>query len=89
MLLKMVDDTYANNNMNMRGNTNEQYPEVPEEAIIKPEDERPARTIKRPKKNCQETKVNLTTLMKVEKTAWIWMEMVVQIGPSCKSGHLI
>jgi hypothetical protein len=48
MLLKMVDDTYANNNMNMRGNNNEQYPEVPEEAIVKPEDERPARTIKRP-----------------------------------------
>ena len=47
MLLKMVDDTYANNNMNMRGNTNEQYPEVPEEAIVKPEDERPVRTIKR------------------------------------------
>jgi hypothetical protein len=48
MLLKMVDDRYANNNMNMGGNTNEQYPEVPEEAIVKPEDERPARTIKRP-----------------------------------------
>ena len=48
MLLKMVDDTYANKNMNMRGNANEQYPEVPEEAIVKPEDERPARTIKRP-----------------------------------------
>jgi hypothetical protein len=48
MLLKMVDDTYANNNMNMRGNNNEQYPVVPEEAIVKPEDERPARTIKRP-----------------------------------------
>lgn len=30
------------------GNINEQYPEVPEEAIVKPEDERPARAIKRP-----------------------------------------
>jgi hypothetical protein len=40
MLLKMVDDTYPNNNMNIRGNANEQYPEVPEEAIVKPEDEK-------------------------------------------------
>ncbi len=40
MLLKIVDDTYPNNNMNIRGNANEQYPEVPEEAIVKPEDEK-------------------------------------------------
>ena len=40
----MVADTSTNNNMNIRGDANEQYPEVPEEAIVKPEDERPLKT---------------------------------------------
>jgi hypothetical protein len=44
----MVADTSTNNNMNIREDAHEQYPEVPEEAIVKPEDERPMRMSKRP-----------------------------------------
>ena len=47
----MVADTSTNNNMNIREDANEQYPEVPEEAIVKPEDERPM-MIRDRKKNC-------------------------------------
>lgn len=50
----MVAETYTNNNMNMREYANEQYPEVPEEAIVKPEDERPMRMNKRPEEELLE-----------------------------------
>ena len=50
----MVAETYSNNNMNMREDANEQYPEVPEEAIVKPEDERPMRMNKRPEEELLE-----------------------------------
>jgi len=44
----MVEDTDNSNNTNPRVNNKkpQQYPEVPEEAIVKPEDERPVRTTK-------------------------------------------
>lgn len=50
----MVADRYTNNNMNMREDANEQYPEIPEEAIAKFEDERPMRMIKRPEEELSE-----------------------------------
>jgi hypothetical protein len=50
----MVADTSTNNNMNIREDANEQYPEVPEEAIVKPEDERPMRMSKRPEEELLE-----------------------------------
>jgi hypothetical protein len=40
--------------MNMREDANEQYPEIPEEAIAKFEDERPMRMIKRPEEELSE-----------------------------------
>jgi len=40
--------------MNIREDANEQYPEVPEEAIVKPEDERPMRMSKRPEEELLE-----------------------------------
>jgi hypothetical protein len=42
----MVEDNDNNNKLNQRVNNNkpQEYPEVPEEAIVKPEDERPLKT---------------------------------------------
>jgi hypothetical protein len=46
----MVEDNDNNNKLNQRVNNNKQqeYPEVPEEAIVKPEDERPLKTTRTP-----------------------------------------
>ena len=38
-----------------------EFPEVPEEAIVKPEDERPAKLSRDLKKNYQEMKINTMT----------------------------
>jgi hypothetical protein len=38
-----------------------EFPEVPDEAIVKPEDERPAKMSKRLKKSYQVTKINTMT----------------------------
>jgi hypothetical protein len=54
----MVADTSTNNNTNIQGEINEHYPEVPEEAIVKPEDERPTRIIKRPEEELSGDKDN-------------------------------
>jgi hypothetical protein len=54
----MVADTSTNNNTNIEGEINEQYPQVPEEAIVKPEDERPTRIIKRPEEELSGDKDN-------------------------------
>lgn len=42
----MVEDNEDNNNLNPRVNNKkpQEYPEVPEEAIVKPEDEKPLKT---------------------------------------------
>ena len=42
----MVEDNENNSKFNPRVNNNkpQEYPEVPEEAIVKPEDERPVKT---------------------------------------------
>jgi hypothetical protein len=42
----MIEDNENNSKFNPRVNNNkpQEYPEVPEEAIIKPEDERPVKT---------------------------------------------
>ncbi len=46
----MVEDNDNNNKLNQRVNNNkpQEYPEVPEEAIVKPEDERPLKTTRTP-----------------------------------------
>ncbi len=43
---RMVEDNENNNKLNPRVNNNkpQEYPEIPEEAIVKPEDERPVKT---------------------------------------------
>ena len=41
----VIDDD--DNNINTQENSKTQFPTVPEEAIVKPEDERPVRMIKR------------------------------------------
>jgi hypothetical protein len=43
----MVVDDDDDNNINTQENSKTQFPTVPEEAIVKPEDERPVRMIKR------------------------------------------
>lgn len=69
----------------MREDANEQYPEIPEEAIAKFEDERPMRMIKRPEEERSEDgdKPDIEDGENSSDFGWRWHS---RFGPAIRPG---